>query len=146
MSDLYDTDIVLWSEQQADLLRRLAAMRSNEPSLDWEHIIEEIEGVGIGEVHAVESLLLQAILHDLKAIAWPSMQPLEHWRAEARSFRAQAALRFAPSMRQRIDVVKLYARAARAMPDTVEGQPPLPVPGSIAMTIDDLLNQPVGEQ
>jgi hypothetical protein len=25
MSNLYDTDILLWSEQQADLLRRLAA-------------------------------------------------------------------------------------------------------------------------
>ena len=144
MSTLYDTDIVLWSEQQADLLRRLAAARPNEPSLDWEHIIEEIEGVGISEIHAVQSLLFRALLHDLKALAWPQAQAAEHWRAEARAFRAQASLQFLPSMRQRIDLVKLYARVLRAMPESVDGQPPLPVPESIDATIDDLMNQPLG--
>jgi hypothetical protein len=38
--DLYDTDIVLWSEQQAAALRRRAA---NE--IDWENVAEEIEAV-----------------------------------------------------------------------------------------------------
>ncbi len=146
MSDLYDTDIVLWSEQQAALLRRLAAARPNEPTLDWDNIIEEIESAGSEQVHAVESLLLQAILHDLKVVAWPNASDVEHRKAEARLFRAQAALRLVPSMRRKIDVPKLYARALKAMPDTIAARPPLPVPGSIDATIDDLMNQPVGEQ
>src|SRR5215470_15760572 len=41
MSDLYEDDILLWSEQQAELLRRRAAN-----DLDWANLAEEIEDVG----------------------------------------------------------------------------------------------------
>ena len=41
MSDLYEDDILLWSEHQAEALRRRAA---NE--IDWENVAEEIESVG----------------------------------------------------------------------------------------------------
>jgi hypothetical protein len=45
MSDLYDADILEWSERQAALLRRVAAGdRSNDNAPDWPNIIEEIEG------------------------------------------------------------------------------------------------------
>jgi hypothetical protein len=49
MSDLYDTDILLWSEQQAAAIRRRAA---NE--IDWENVAEEIESVGNEQLHAVD--------------------------------------------------------------------------------------------
>src|SRR5262245_32330424 len=43
----YDTDILLWSEHQAELLRRHAAgERVNDAALDWPNIVEEIEGEG----------------------------------------------------------------------------------------------------
>jgi hypothetical protein len=58
MSDLYDTDILEWSDHQAALLRRVAAgERVNE--VDWPNIIEEVESVGREQLHAVESLLVQ---------------------------------------------------------------------------------------
>ena len=140
MSDLYDTDVVLWSEQQAELLRRLAAgERSNDPALDWEHIIEEIEDVGGNALRSVRSLLFQALLHQLKAEAWPDSSNVEHWRGEARSFRVQAADNFVSSMRQRIDIAHLYEWARRALPDTVDGQPPLPVSPTCPATLDELL-------
>jgi hypothetical protein len=140
MSDLYDTDIVVWSEEQTALLRRVAAgERLNDAQPDWPNIIEEIESVGSEQVRAVESLLFQALVHDLKAEAWPAATDVHHWRAEARGFRAQASLRFAPSMRQRIDVAKLYAKALRVLPDTIGGQPPLPVPASCPTTLDAML-------
>lgn len=140
MSDLYDTDIVLWSEQQAELLRRVAAgQRSNESAMDWEHIIEEIEDVGGSALRSVRSLIFQALLHELKAEAWPNSGNVEHWRGEARSFRVQAADNFVPSMRQRIDIGQLYERARRALPDTVDAQPPLPVSKVCPITLDDLL-------
>jgi hypothetical protein len=140
MSDLYDDDILLWSEHQADLLRRRAAGELvNEAELDWPNIAEEIESVGNEQLHAVESFMVQALLHDLKASAWPVSREVSHWRAEARRFRGDAASRFAPSMRQRIDMAKVYRRALRAMPERIDDQPPLPVPESCPVTLDELL-------
>jgi hypothetical protein len=45
MNDLYDADILTWSERQAELLRRVAAGESVNESPDWPNIIEEIESV-----------------------------------------------------------------------------------------------------
>ena len=134
MSD-YDTDILVWSEHQARLLRRLAAGEQ----IDWENVIEEIESVGNDQRHAVESLLVQALRHMLKADAWPLLRDAPSWRADARDSRAQARRRFAPSMRQRIDLVGLYADALRGSPETMDEQPPLPVPKACPVTLDDLL-------
>ena len=140
MSDLYDNDILLWSEQQAALLRRHAAReRPNEGALDWEHIIEEIEDVGGSALRSVRSLLFQSLLHGLKAEAWPLSSSAEHWRGEARSFRVQAADNFLPSMRQRVEIAQLYERAQRALPDTVDGQPPLPVSPTCTVTLEAFL-------
>jgi uncharacterized protein YhdP len=140
VSDLYDTDIVVWSEAQAALLRRVAAgERLNDAQPDWPNIIEEIESVGSEQVRAVESLLFQALVHDLKAAAWPAAPDVPHWQAEARGFRAQASLRFAPSMRQRIDLARLYAKALRVLPDTIGGQQPGPGPDVCPVTLEDML-------
>ena len=140
MSDLYDTDILAWSEEQAALLRRVAAgERLNEGAPDWPNVIEEIESVGREQLHAVESFLVQALIHMLKAEAWPVARDAAVWRAEAVRFRGDAASRFVPSMRQRIDLARLYARALRALPETNDGQPPLPVPDVCPVTLDELL-------
>ena len=146
MSDLYDRDIVLWSERQADLLRRFSAgERVNGADLDWPKIAEEIEGVGNDQRLAVESLLFQALIHALKIMAWPRARDVEHGRNETRVFREQARRRFVPSMRQRIDMTDLYASALRAMPRRMYGQPPLPVPETCPDTLDQLLGgEPCG--
>nr|WP_294511890.1 DUF29 domain-containing protein [uncultured Rhodopila sp.] len=136
----YDTDILLWSEHQAALLRRRAAGELvNEADLDWPNIAEEIESVGSEQRHAVESLLLQALIRMLKAEGWPLSRDVPHWQAEARVFRAQARRRFVPSMRQKVDVAGIYADAVRGLPDTIDGQPPLPVPDVCPVTLDELL-------
>jgi hypothetical protein len=44
MSTPHDTDIALWAEEQAQLLRRRAELANND-ELDWLHLAEEIEGV-----------------------------------------------------------------------------------------------------
>jgi len=103
MNDLYDEDVLLWSEQQAALLRRLAAGERVNEQIDWENVIDEVESAGSEQLHAVESLLVQALTHMLKAEAWPlARADVGHWHAEARRFRGDAAARFVPSMRQRI--------------------------------------------
>lgn len=143
MSDLYDADILLWSEHQAELLRRRAAGELvNEAELDWSNIAEEIESVGRSELRAVESHLVQALLHDLKAEAWPLSRDVPHWRAEARGQRADARRAFAPSMRPKIDVAELYRDALRRMPESMDGLLPLPVPAECPCTLDELLSEP----
>ena len=120
MGDLYDDDILVWSEHQADLLRRHAAgERGNDEAIDWPNIIEEIEDVGRSELRGVESLLVQALRHMLKAEAWPLSRDAPNWRADAIDFRRQARRRFVPSMRQRIDVAELYADALAAVPKSM---------------------------
>jgi hypothetical protein len=139
MSD-YDTDILLWSEHQADLLRRRAAGEIvNDADLDWSNIAEEIEDVGSNRLHAVESLLVQALRHMLKAEAWPLSRDAPGWRADAIDFRRQSRRRFVPSMRQKIDIASLYADALAAIPETVDDQPPLPLPDVCPVTLDELL-------
>ena len=135
-ADLYEADIVLWSERQADALRR----RPNN-EIDWENVAEEIEDVGRSQLNAVESLLTQAVLHDLKAQAWPLSRDVENWRAEARLFRRQARRRFPESMRQKIDLAGLYADALAGLPATMDGQAPMPVPETCPVTLDGLLSE-----
>ena len=95
MSDLYEDDILLWSERQADLLRRRAAGDLvNDRDLDWPNIAEEIEDVGSNRLHAVELLLVRALRHMLKAEAWPLSLDAPTWRADAVDFRRQAQRRF----------------------------------------------------
>ena len=139
MSGDYDTDILIWSEHQAELLRRVAAGEQVNEAPDWPNIIDEVESVGNEQLFAVESLLVQALRHMLKAEAWPLARDAAHWRAEAIVFRSDAARRFAPSMRQRVDLPKLYRTALRAVPETYNGQPPLPLPAECPVTLDELL-------
>jgi len=42
-------------------------------------------------------------------------------------------------MAQRIDVARLYRRALRRLPDSIDHVPPLPVPLNCPMTLDELL-------
>ena len=148
MSGLYDTDVVEWSERQAQLLRGLAARQPSNEQPDWDNIVEEIEGVGRNELHSVESLLVQALLHDLKVRAWPYSWNVPHWKAEARTFRRDAQRRFTPSMRQKIDVAGLFREALEVLPETMDGYPPSQEGLALAAvsqptTVDDaLLDQP----
>ncbi len=140
MGDLYDSDVLEWSEYQARLLRQHAAGEGGNEAPDWANIIEEIESVGQSQVDAMESWWFQAFLHDLKAEAWPLARDVPAWRGDARGFRAQARRKYRPSMRQKLDVPGIYADALSAMPDTMDGQPPLPVPVVCPITLDELVS------
>jgi hypothetical protein len=81
MADLYDTDILQWSERQSDLLRRHARGERVNALIDWQNVAEEIESVGREQLHDVESLLVQALIHLLKAEAWPLNRDAPNWRS-----------------------------------------------------------------
>jgi len=110
VSDLYADDFVLWSEQQAERLRRLA--RGEQVNdVDWSNLVEEVEGLGRSATSAVRSLLLRALEHLLKAAAWPQAPSVRKWLHEARTFLDDAAADWTPGMAQHIDLDDLYAKA-----------------------------------
>jgi hypothetical protein len=140
MSDLYDDDVLTWSEQQSTLLRRVARGERINDQVDWANVIEEIESVGQSQIDAVESLLTLSFLHDLEATAWPQAPDAEKWRADARLFRRQAKRKYRASMRQRIDVAELYGDALAGLPRTMEGRLPQPIsPDCPVRSVDELL-------
>jgi hypothetical protein len=138
---LYERDILSWSEHQADLLRRLArGEKVND--VDWTHVVDEIEDVGLSELHAVESALDLVLVHLLKVHAWPASLSVQHWRVAIGSFQKNAARRFAPSMRQRIDVTKLYADAAEQLEGVdYDDVAPCAWPEMCPFMLDDLLTR-----
>jgi hypothetical protein len=140
-SDLYDQDILVWSGQQADLLRRLArGERVN--GIDWAHVIEEIEDLGLSELNATRSYLRLMLAHLLKIRAWPDSASVNHWRSEIAAFQADAAQRFAPSMRQRIDLAVLYAQALEQVEGlSHDGRDAGPLPAACPFTLDQLFGE-----
>lgn len=134
----YDQDILAWSDQQAELLRRLAkGERVN--GIDWAHIVEEIEDVGLSELNAVRSLLRRMMVHLLKCALWPEHPAVRHWREEFVAFQADAEQRFAPSMRQRVDLDRLFAAAIRQVLASDLGDTERPMPTMCPWALDSLL-------
>ncbi len=144
--DLYRHDALLWAEQQAVLLRRLAAGEGVNDMVDWPNVIEELQDVGLSELRSCRSLLLQAMIHLLNRHAWPSGQSAPQSRDEAGVFLDDAEQRFTPSMRQRIELNNLYGRALRrAREATDDAGIPNPLPGTCPFALDELLAGNIAE-
>lgn len=58
---LYERDALAWSDQQADLLRRIAAGERLNEAVDWPNVIEGAQDVGLYGLRACESLIQQAM-------------------------------------------------------------------------------------
>ncbi|WP_428484140.1 DUF29 domain-containing protein [Rhodopila sp.] len=81
MNDLYDTDVVAWSEQQAKLLSRMAAgERVNSVELDWPNIAEEIESLGKSYRRELRSHIGTVLEHLIKLQASPALDPRNGWK------------------------------------------------------------------
>jgi hypothetical protein len=76
---LYDADFYAWATQQAATLRQLQASQSSLP-LDFENLIEEIDGLAKRQLSAVRSQLKRVIVHYLKLEHSPSVEPRKKWR------------------------------------------------------------------
>jgi hypothetical protein len=137
--NLYETDILTWSEHQADLLRRLAHGERLNETIDWENVIEEVESVGRSELRACESLLRQALMQLLKLHREPDSEAAAHWRGEVVGFLIDAAAAFAPSMRQRIDLPGIFEDVLFRLRASGMDQSALRLPESCPFVLDDLL-------
>jgi hypothetical protein len=91
----YDKDVILWSEQQARLLR---AGRFDE--LDVEHLADEIEDVGKSEKRELASRMAVLLAHLLKWSRQPKMRS-NSWRSTivVQRKRVALAIKATPSLR-----------------------------------------------
>ncbi|MBV8937591.1 MAG: DUF29 domain-containing protein [Alphaproteobacteria bacterium] len=107
---LYEEDFYAWTQQQAELLRRLPAI-GNE--LDIEHIAEEIEDLGRSDLRAAQSLCEHIIEHFLKIEFSGLGQPTDHWRDEIVEWRLQLDKFLTRSILAKLDLPARYRMALR---------------------------------
>jgi len=123
---LYDRDFVLWTQAQADALRRQMA-RGGDPLVDYVNLIEEVESLGRRDVRSMRSLVEQILVHLLKLEHAPDIGPREHWRREVAEFRLQVErlLDDSPSLRAKIDAGSAWSYVRRRLAKGLE-TPPMP--------------------
>jgi len=150
MTDLYDTDIALWSEHQADLLRRRAAGQLvNDADLDWPHIAEEIADVGKSELNATLAQIDNILRHRLCLIGWPDAPAARKWQAELREFHRQLRRHFTPSMTggeqpkiSEATITEAYAAAVDHCLVHMDTAPMQPLPAVCPWSLADILAAP----
>jgi hypothetical protein len=72
VSGLYGDDIVLWSERQASLLRRIAAGERVDDQIDWVNVAEEIEALGRRDRRELRSRIRAILTQLIKLRASPA--------------------------------------------------------------------------
>jgi len=121
---LYNEDFVLWSKQQADALRAAAHDESNR-ELDWGHLAEEIEDLGISQRSALRSQLRRIIRHLAKLEHSPASGPRQGWIETIGDARAEIddLLETSPSLEAELsaDIAKQTPRAIKLALQDVQG-------------------------
>jgi hypothetical protein len=107
---LYEEDFYAWTQQQAELLRRLP-VAGNE--LDLEHIAEEIEDLGRSDLRAAQSLCEHIIEHFLKLEYSGLKEPADQWRDEIVEWRLQLEKILTRSIEAKLDLPDRYRAALR---------------------------------
>lgn len=149
MSDLYDADLIEWSEHQAELLRQRAAGRLiNEQDLDWTNLAEEIEDLGKSQRAALGSHVLRILEHLMKLDASPALDPRRGWEDTVQAAQSEVAILIeaSPSLRRTVGEViarqlpRARANVARTMARYDE-TPRLPLE-ALAYSAEAVLGEP----
>jgi hypothetical protein len=144
MSD-YDTDLLLWSERQAALLRRAAAGERVNDQLDWENVAAEIESLGKSDRRELTNRMRTILIHLIKLQASPATGPRPGWRETIIEQRAEirTLLEDSPSLRSTVPAIigkELPAARAAALASLAGyNEPPLVDPGDLDFTADQVL-------
>jgi hypothetical protein len=142
MSDLYDENFILWTEQQATLLRRRAdGDLVNDAELDWRNLAEEIEAVGGNTRRELRNRLTRLLQHLLKWQYQPELRS-RSWRATIRTQRQEIEDLLAdnPSLRAKLPefITAAYPRArAAALDETGLLELPEELPFAVEQALGD---------
>jgi hypothetical protein len=137
MSD-YDTDLLFWSERQADLLRRVAAGELVNDQVDWKNVAEEIESLGRSDRRELTNRVRVILTHLIKLQVSPATEPRPKWHETIIEQQAEirTLLEDSPSLRPTVATIigkelpaaraaamaslAAYNDQARADPDTLD--------------------------
>ncbi len=147
MSDLYDEDFVLWTQQQVALLRRRAAgERVNDAELDWLNLAEEIEAVGGNTRRELRHRLARLLQHLLKWHYQPELRS-RSWRATIRTQRQEIKdlLGDNPSLKPRLQEF-LSAAYPRARTAALDETGLLSLPEESPFTIEQALGDALPDE
>lgn len=141
MKSLYDTDLLLWSEEQSAALRTLAHANPALPA-DWERLAASVEDVGRSALDHVEGGLRQVLVQGIAGYC-DTDSLLRHERMErVRSGRSRAERDLTPTIRARLDLDRLWReafhQAVTEIPRRVLGVPPA-IPHTCPFTLDELM-------
>jgi hypothetical protein len=145
MNDLYESDIVLWSERQADLLRRVAAGEKINDQVDWSNIIDEVETVGRSERAALRSHIAVVLEHLIKLQVSPATEPRNGWKTSIMKARRsiQRSLKDSPVLRGEVAGMILSELPAErqdvASTLAIHGETPRVAIGNLDFTEDQVL-------
>jgi hypothetical protein len=125
-----------------DILTRVLLLKNRQvDSLDYEHLIEELEAWGREQKNAVESLVIQIIQHLLFYQYWSSEREdnERHWRGELIGFRTQLELRLTTNLRNHLSnrLDYLYGKAKKM----AEVKTDLKLPSASPYTLADILDE-----
>lgn len=108
----YHDDFHAWALDQAAKLRVASTAQVEElEGIDFEHVIEEVEDLGISERRQVSSNLGVALEHMIKVACLPETDFVPGWRREIIAAIRNARRSFTPSMSQRLDIQKIWLEA-----------------------------------
>ena len=136
LSSIYEEDYQQWLDKTVLLLKNRQV-----DSLDYEHLIEELEALGREQKNAVESLVIQVIQHLLFYQYWSSEREdnQRHWRGELIGFRTQLELRLTTNLRNHLSnrLDYLYGKARKM----AEVKTDLKLPSASPYTLADILDE-----
>ena len=110
MSSLYNRDFNLWIQKTVSNLKN-----KDMGAIDWEHLIDEIEGMGKSDRRALQSYLERLIEHLLKLKYWHTERDRceQGWKIEILEFRSriERILDDSPSLKNYL--TEIYPKAHR---------------------------------
>jgi hypothetical protein len=144
IDELYEQDFYVWTQRQAEALRRLAEIRPN-VELDFPHLIEEVEDLGTSQRDAVRSQLRRIIEHCLKLEYSRALDPRAGWYDSILDARAELDDKLSPSLRRDLDdrLQRLWTRSRTKAENALRrfGEPDAAdlLPSDCPYALDDLL-------
>lgn len=144
MSTLYEEDFYSWTHEQTERLRREADLRRNDPAgLDWEHLAEEIWGLGLSLENELYHRYVVLIAHLLKWQAQPRLRG-GSWRGtiSEQRYRIARLLRKNPGLKpvRAAEFADAYPEAReRALNES--GLPDEVVPTACPFTLEQVEDQ-----
>lgn len=140
LKQLYEQDFYAWTEQMSQALQN-----KQYNSIDWEHLIEEIDDMGKRERRALESRIVTLIMHLLKWQVQDNARS-NSWLATIKTQRLQIKklLKEMPSLKQKLpeiisdsDTYREAVLKAQTETGLSEKQFPVSCPYTIEQLLDD---------